>query len=470
MLESLRSILAKLLKKKKHNPAKQTAFFLPADKTQNFANIQNVSHSSIGIHQTFIIMPGGDPSSLPSDFREKIIEARGLPSVVESNSLSDLDKEIDEAVKDIKAHNFKKAKAALYELLGKAKSNEAKFRAQLVRVYNNLGVCFNQHKEEDGNFDEAIKFFNWALQINPSFYKAKINLAAAYLNKRGKENFKRSFELVAELWAEYREGDDAKIIISVLLMVTFHHKSLEEALKLFEVKGDSQRLILESEDALFHVVNLYLEKSDFSSALDCAGLILQKNPHSFQATAMQGLIFCLIAQKNSKQGYYQVVPKFEDLKVIKSALESLETALSLFGRGENVYLLEEVKLATAACYVWLNQVKDAKYEALRRDMNTALLNTESGTLLNVLDFATFLEKKEYQAAYTTFISSSAFNKLSYSEKERVASILLLHGAVEEAENLFTVLEKMSEAQKDFQFWLTRSAAAMLQKDKKKAIL
>lgn len=466
ILKTLKSLLDKIIK-------------TPTPEAENTATFKNVSGSSIRVeqftvkHLTLIqqVQPPPENSSIerPRDFRDKIVPSFLPYSNTDSSALSDrINKRIDQAVTLIHTHQIQAAKNLLFELLGELKTFNPFPKKEIVRIYNNLGVCFNGPRDEGGDYNEAVKYFLLVLEHDPLFVKAKINLAVAHLNKGDKENIKKSYEIASNLWTEKFEGDPQPLM-SALLFSTYYHKSLEQALNLIENDEKFKVEAEKSEELLSHISSLYLESGNYEKALDFSKSALKLKIDSFQATAVKGLSLMSLVQKVAKQAYYQVSPQIQDFQEVEAALSVLKHAKDLFPDGCNNRLLEEVKLAIATCYLWLNKVSDEGYAEIRKNLNVELLSSEHEKLINVIDFASFLKIKDYDSALRTFINHKDFKTFSGREKERIAVMFLLEGATEQAEELFRMTEADGMAASDYQFWLSRSAVAILQQDKNMAI-
>lgn len=130
-----------------------------------------------------------ETQKLIKDFRGELtplIRQIALYSLDETKERSDaVNKRIGEAAELIKLNKPSEARYLLFEVVGEMRG-KLEFQDELARVYNNLGVTFNS-PGSDRDFDEAIKYFNAALELKPTFVKAKMNLAATHLDRGTKE-------------------------------------------------------------------------------------------------------------------------------------------------------------------------------------------------------------------------------------------------------------------------------------------
>ncbi len=69
---------------------------------------------------------------------------------------------------------------------------------------------------ELGKIDEAIEYYNKALELNPEFDEAYFHRGVAYTNKREYQTAKRDFEKVIELDSNRQRKEEARKLLSVL--------------------------------------------------------------------------------------------------------------------------------------------------------------------------------------------------------------------------------------------------------------
>lgn len=171
---------------------------------------KKISFSSFRDELDVIKKHSDDDKDFKPDTIVFVTGCRVSPSCKDSGQLAESDsiktdevnKEIDEAVKFIHANNIEEAKNRLYLVLGKIKDKQGEHANELARTYNNLGVYFNRLRWEGGDFDKAEEYFSLALKANFDFKKAKANLASVFLNRGGKDNFKKAYDIALPLWVD----------------------------------------------------------------------------------------------------------------------------------------------------------------------------------------------------------------------------------------------------------------------------
>lgn len=388
-----------------------------------------------------------------------------LPDPVKKNKIN---AEIDEAVKLINKNDFKSARERLFFILGKTKDKPNDYANELARAYNNLGVCFNILKNEGGDFDKAEEYFKLALKSDPNFKKALANIAAAYLGKGGKENFKKAYDIAYDLWEKSKKKEP--YIFNVFIWSISYHKSVEEAIAYYEKKREVQTLVKDNEQSLNIMGRLYLETQDFKKAEEFAELALEISPNSAQNLLLKArVILGRCQKKNIIPSDFEVVPRFRDYQDIKKAFQLLDQALKVLKNKNNRFLETEIIADMLHCYLWLRLTDDPKYMDLRNSIDTSYLSQYQLKQLRIQDSIVEFQRRNFETAYTKLTQYPEWPKMDYQEKTRIAQIFSLHGAPEQSKEILKLLETEAEQKKDEYLWLYMSNNEVLLYNKNLAI-
>lgn len=390
--------------------------------------------------------------------------------IAESDSVKTdvVNKEVDEAVKFIHTNNIEEAKNRLYLVLGKIQDNQSKYANELARIYNNLGVCFNRVISGNDNFAKAEEYFELALKVKPDFKKAKANLASVFLNKGGKDNFKKAYDIALPLW----ENSDKKepMFLQGTIWSIFHHESPNAAISYYEASKEAKELVRSNEQLLNLMAMMYLEVQNFPKAKELIDLALELSPNSPHNLSWKARILMGRSQKeNVIPSIFEVVPKFRDYQDIEIAMRLLDQALEAVKTENNPFLEEQIKTDILLCSLWLRRVNEAKYRDIRASINVSRLESHQKTQLKIQDFAIELQARNFETAYNIIQQDSEWPTLSYREKLRIAHIFFLRGAPAQAKDILKQLENEAEKAKDVQFWLDMSMVEVLLNNKNLAI-
>lgn len=392
----------------------------------------------------------------------------GQPSESDSTKTDEVNKEIDKAVKFIHANNIEEAKSRLYVILGRIKDKKKEYANELARIYNNLGVCFNRPKGEGGNYDKAEDYFGLALDAKPNFKKAKANLASVYLNRGGKDNSEKAYQIALPLWDESDKKEP--LFFRVLIWSIYCHQSVKEAIAYYEESEEAKSLVSNNEQLLYLIGALYLEVQDFKKAEEIVESALELSPNAPQNLSLKARILLGRSQKeNVIPSAFEVVPKFRDYQDIEKALKLLGQALEAMKNENNRFLEEQIKTDILLCSLWLRRAKEAKYKDNRASIDVARLEVQQKQQLRIQDFAVELQARNFETAYTMLVQSPDWAKTDYREKTRVAHIFFLRGAPQQSKDILKQLEAEAEEKRDVQFWIDMSLNEVLLDNKHLAI-
>ncbi|MFH1856604.1 MAG: helix-turn-helix domain-containing protein [Candidatus Omnitrophota bacterium] len=405
-------------------------------------------------------------TSLPSE--------AGLLTEKSASKKDEINKTIDEAVNEIHRNKIEKAKQILLNVKGKIEDNLDQYKEELVRVYNNLGVCYNRFESDGGDFDEAEKYFQLAIERDPVFIRARINLASVYLNRGGQQNFQKAYNLSSVLWNESDKNDP--IIFSVFIWSKFHSQSPQEAIDYYEKSLEAQSLVRQDDKLLNLMGTIYAGKGNCEKAQEFAdqALILAPNtPCNFMLKARA--LLDKAQTEDIVRNAFDVISKFKKADNIKDAASCLNEALEILEKEKkeknqrNEFLESQIKYDLSICLIWLRKFEDPDYKNVRESIDSKWLDPIQKEGLNIHDVLLEIQKRNFETAYFMLIHSAAWFELPYKEKVRLAHIFFLRGAPEQSKNIFLGIEQEAEQKKDMWLYIDMSLNAVLLNNKNMAV-
>ncbi|MDD5537438.1 MAG: restriction endonuclease [Candidatus Omnitrophica bacterium] len=398
-----------------------------------------------------------------------IFQQSGQLAGSETKKTDSINIEIDGIIKLIESNNIEDAKNALLILLGKMQDKAGEYPHELARIYNNLGVCFNRLKCEGGDFDKAEEYFDLALKVNPTFLKSLANKAAVSLNKGGKENFKKAYDIMLSLW----NNSDKKepLYFQTLIWSIFHYQGPKNVFEFYSRSPDAKCLIEKDWGSANLMGVICLAVQDFKTAEEFVKIAIDLSPNSPQNLSLKARILMgRSQQENIIPSVFEIVPKFRDYKDIEEALALLEQALETSKIEHNHYFEEQVKTDILICWIWLRRANEARYRDLRLSIDMAKLEPFQQRQLQVHDFIVELQARNFEAAYSMLIQTSGWRDAGYREKIRLAHIFLLRGAPQQSKDILMQIETEANKDKNVRFWLEMSMVEVLLDNKNLAII
>lgn len=374
-----------------------------------------------------------------------------------------INKEIDEIVAIMNKQQFADARNKLLLLLGKLKDND-KFNNELVRIYNNLGVTYNQG-DEQGNFEEAIKYFKSTLEIDPDFIKSKINLASALINSGKDENFEEGYNLICDIWKHTKNEQSLRVI---LWAVYKKEKSAQKVIDLVESSNDSEEIekILNDNPIIKGLLaNFYLEEYKYDKTLDLVNQALDKDEKEPEILLTKGKALMIKAQSEDRiPTEFDVIPKFKDFKRVRKALEIFQSVEKLAKNQNKNYLIPDIEYSTKTAMMWLGRYDEARHKFKTLKVPEGLEHN-----VKILNFADHLKQREFELALKDLKEDPHYDKIPYEEFLRVARNFIYYGAPEQALELLIEIEKTAEDRKDAFYWMNLSMVKVLLNNRNEAI-
>lgn len=374
-----------------------------------------------------------------------------------------INKRIDEAVVLLNLGRLDEARTVLLTILGEIK-NKATYTKEQTRVYNNLGVVYNRPKPE-GDYDKAIEYFTFALEKDPSFVKSKMNVASAHLNKDTKESIKQGYDLIRALWATQKNPE----ILQILLWGIYKSDGSEAVFKFIQSESAEVNDLIEGKDTLLNLLSvLYLEAGNFEESLNYIEKALAISPNEPEFVGGKARALMIRAQKNDAiPSEFDIVPKFNDYKDVKNALELFTKAETIAETQKKSYLVLEIRYGIGTCLTWLGRYAESRDKL--KQLQTSDLPELMAHQVNVLNFTAHLYDRDFEVAYKTLVESETYSRVDYAEKRRIARIFLREGAPEQAKLLLDEIALEAEKNKDIYYWFDLSATCVLLGKQQEAI-
>ena len=394
----------------------------------------------------------------------------GLLTEQSQSSKNETNKDIDEAVKEIHRDNIEKAKQILIKIQGQIENNPNQFKKELARTYNNLGVCFNNPDIDRGDYGEAEKYFQLALNIKPDFIKAKINLASVYLNRGGVQNLQKAYDLSMSLWQDFDKKDST--IFEVYIWSKFHYQSPQEALIFYETSREAQSLVEKDEKLSNLMATIYFSQKNIDKSEKLINQALKLAPQTPYNLMLKARIFIRKAQNEDiLTNVFEVIPMFKKTDNIEEAISFLNQAEEELKKNTNKraveFLRTQIKYDISICMLWLRRFEE--YETAQRNIDFEKLDPVQKEQLGINDVMIEIQKRNFEIAYSNLVDSKDWQQLPYKEKVRIAHILFLKGAPQQSKDIYLSIEKEAEIKKDMWFCIDMSLNEVLLGDKYMAI-
>lgn len=398
-----------------------------------------------------------------------IFQQSGQLARSETKETDSVNIEIDGIVKLIEVNNLEEAKNALLVLLGRIQDKSEEYSHELARIYNNLGVCFNRLKREGGDFDKAEEYFELALKVNPTFLKSLANKAAVSLNKGGKENFKKAYDIMLPLW----NNSDKKepLYFQTLIWSIFHYQGSKNVFEFYDISSEAKCVVEKDWRSANLMGVICLATQDFKAAEEFAKIAIDLSPNSPQNLSLKARILMgRSQQENIIPSVFEIVPKFRDYKDIEEALRLLKQALETSKTENDHYFEEQIKTDILVCWIWLRRANEAWYRDLRLSIDVARLEPFQQRQLQVHDFLVELQARNFETAYSILVQTSEWKDVGYKEKMRLAHIFLMQGAPQQSKDILKQIEIEADKDRNVRFWLEMSMIEVLLDNKNLAII
>ncbi|MEQ8189025.1 MAG: YCF48-related protein [Candidatus Eremiobacterota bacterium] len=395
------------------------------------------------------------------------------PSIVSPTlNIENINKEIKEAVKLIESNQIDKARNQLFIILGKIENNPKCYKEQLMKVYNNLGVCFNIPEIQGGNLQEAEQYIHKALSIAPDsndlrpiITKAKINLAYLHINKGGEYDLRKAYEISLSLWESSDASDPG--IFHIFLWTTTQFHSTKKALLHYEKLDKSNVEVLNNPEILILASQLYLETQNFDKAEELIDLAINLSGNTEVKLYIKAKILINRSQiENIIKPMSSVIPKFTDYKYIEKANRLLEEALKI---SSDFIFENKIKIDILLCKLWMREFDEKLYRNIFNSIDIKYIDAIYYEQLFDRIFAFELQVKNFQRAYQIAREKFDWENMNDNEKVKIANIFTFYGYPEISKEILKEFEFKPEHSENSFFWLEKSKYEILLNNKHLAI-
>lgn len=374
-----------------------------------------------------------------------------------------ISKDIDFAVDLIKRHKIPQARDKLIGILGRLVPKKDNYRAELARVYNNLGIC---HNRPDGRQDlqQAEKYFDQALEMEPALQAAKINLVSVYiqLDKTG-----RAYKLASDLW-DKDKGDP--MVLKILIWSILAHKGPEKTATFFEAKS-AMGLVKKDAGLLSLTADTYLRlpKPQIKKAEKAVDRAMKLAPDIAEHVFINAKVHYTKALKDCTLDESELMPRIalEKMGLLYDARSLFDNARVLARDQANLALERDSQLYALRCSVLLGQAHESRYAEIRA---SGAEFDDQNEELSKYEVSTELVRRNFEIAYKLLISSALWSKLPIEEKYRLAYVFFMHGGIEEAKRILEIEEVAKEKTSDPEYWAQLSLVDILLGDRNAAII
>ncbi len=339
---------------------------------------------------------------------------------------------------------------------------------ETAKVYNNLGFTYNSNGED---YDEAIKYFELALEKDPSYSKARVNLVLAYANRGGVDDLSKSHSIAKTLWDQEKDENT----VQALLWSKYKKDGAMATVKFVdENKTLIEPFLKENYKLATLLSHLNLEAGKLEEGIDIIEEGLEVIPDDTKLQFQKARALMLKAQKEDViPRQRDIIPLFKKHDTITRAEKLLRKVKKkiLESEKENEIMLEDIDYSLVHVLFWLGKNEEAVKLIEDLKLKTGIGDdAEIKHRLNVLLFGYHIGKKEFETAYGILVNDDFFDVLPYEEKRRVSRAFIASGAPEQALRLLKRVEKIAEEKQDAYFFFDLSAVYVLLDRKNEAMV
>lgn len=382
---------------------------------------------------------------------------------VELKSINDRIKETSELLKQ---GQFPEARKKLFQIQGEL-SKMGNPKKEITGIYNNIGISYNAGGKD---YDEAIRYFEMALSIDPSFVKAKINIAVAYADRGNDDDILKSFSIAKALWDSEKTADTAQVFLWAIY-------KKDGAKKFFEYVSENEAIfenLFNDNSSLINLVaTIYLEaeKGDESMGVVDEGLKSFPNDSKLLFSKARAIIY-KVQKENQIYRDTDIIPVFNDYTMINKAISILRDIKNIIVEfeKENYTMLLDINYSLCTCLMWIGEYAEAiqLIDSLKSD-EYGKIDSETNLRADILLFGYHIKKKEFEIALNILENNDFYEDSPYQEIYRLARVFIFNGAPEQALKLLGQIEKIAEEREDVYYWFDLSVVDLLLNRKNEAI-
>ncbi len=162
-----------------------------------------------------------------------------------------------------------------------------------------------------------------------------------------------------------------------------------------------------------------------------------------------------------------MLPHIQDKNAIFEAFGILKDAETKAKEQKKIHILPEIQLALIQCQLLLKKSKENP--PIFSDIDKTQLSDELSLQLNILQFSTQLERRNFDSAHQILKEHKDYGAISYKEKTLLAKEFLARGAPEQALDILREVKEEAEQYKDIGYWLDVALICVFLNRKQEAI-
>ena len=170
---------------------------------------------------------------------------------------------------------------------------------KILTIYENAELYYNMGfiKTAQGLYEEAIRYFRRATQINNAFARAYQKLAECYIQLGRQEEAQRCLEKAAEIYMEKHMDDNAEQVLKEVIKLNPNTLNVYNSLGIiYRRQGKHGKAVIQYERALkvspgdehihFNLARAHMEMEQFTKAREVLRAALSINPQSVETASM----------------------------------------------------------------------------------------------------------------------------------------------------------------------------------------
>ncbi len=401
-----------------------------------------------------------------------------LPPEVDSSEIDEVTKSFrtrhKEALSMIEMFQLSEARAALHELLAEVDQLPRDSKRQRAKILNSLGVSYN-FPQPMGVPNEAVRFFNKAVDTDPTILLPRINAAVALVGYDDPDQIKAGYDKMMAIWKSVDnktalDPTELRALIGGAMWTTYRHKGAQQATDFVDALAGKLKIAFDGYWQLLTTFSeILIESGDVLRALEVAKLSHNLDPDIAETNLAlaNAIVANQIATASVEESPEDFVPVPPDAPAVEQALHFLDRAKQLADDQNKSHLIQNLLFRRAQTLVLLRQFGDALTQL--NELARQSLSDEMQHQFDVLKFTTQINNREFDEALAVLQSDIRRDQVTVREQISLAGKFLWRGGVEQANALLSGLTTNSIASTDPFYWLQVSIVAVLAADEQRAI-